>query len=57
MDIGEKSCLAFSEVIARAKVIVWNGPMGVFEFEKFAGGKKALEFEMLSLLATLKLSK
>jgi len=42
LDIGAKSCTAFSEVIARAKVIVWNGPMGVFEFEKFAGGTKAV---------------
>jgi phosphoglycerate kinase len=32
----------FAEVIARAKTIIWNGPPGVFEFEAFAGGTKAM---------------
>jgi phosphoglycerate kinase len=38
LDIGPNSVLQFQEVISRAKVIVWNGPMGVFEFEKFSTG-------------------
>jgi len=42
LDCGPKSSQQFAEVIARAKVIVWNGPAGVFEFEKFANGTKAL---------------
>ncbi|MFZ4599086.1 MAG: phosphoglycerate kinase [Terrimicrobiaceae bacterium] len=42
LDCGPKSATLFSEVIARAKTIVWNGPSGVFEFEKFAAGTKAV---------------
>ncbi|KAJ2077091.1 phosphoglycerate kinase [Coemansia sp. RSA 988] len=38
LDIGAESIKKFAEVISRAKTIVWNGPCGVFEFEKFAGG-------------------
>lgn len=40
-DCGPKSRAANAEVIGRAKTIVWNGPLGVFEFEKFAAGTKA----------------
>jgi phosphoglycerate kinase len=32
----------FAQVIGRARTIVWNGPSGVFEFEKFAGSTKAM---------------
>jgi len=32
----------FVEVVGRAKQIVWNGPVGVFEWDKFAKGTKAL---------------
>ena len=42
LDAGPKSRELFKEVIARAKVIVWNGPAGVFEFDNFANGTKAL---------------
>ncbi|KAL4108167.1 hypothetical protein QTP88_018409 [Uroleucon formosanum] len=42
LDCGPESRKLFSEPIARAKVIVWNGPAGVFEFDKFAYGTKAL---------------
>ncbi|XP_077298266.1 phosphoglycerate kinase isoform X2 [Arctopsyche grandis] len=42
LDVGPKSNVLFADPIARAKVIVWNGPAGVFEFEKFAGGTRAL---------------
>lgn len=42
LDIGPKSIALFREPIKRAKVIVWNGPAGVFEFENFAKGTKAL---------------
>nr|ADQ89809.1 phosphoglycerate kinase [Bombyx mori] len=42
LDVGPKSRELFADPIARAKVIVWNGPAGVFEFEKFAGGTRAI---------------
>ncbi len=42
LDIGPKTCELFAKVIASAKTVVWNGPMGVFEFEKFAVGTKAV---------------
>lgn len=38
LDIGPSAVLRFSEVISNAKTILWNGPMGVFEFENFAEG-------------------
>jgi phosphoglycerate kinase len=44
LDCGPKTMQQFSEVIKRAKTIVWNGPMGVFEIDKFASGtKKAMD--------------
>ncbi len=42
LDIGPKSIELFSKVIASAKTIFWNGPVGVFENEKFASGTKAI---------------
>lgn len=42
LDIGPKSAELYASKIADAKTIVWNGPMGVFEFETFAGGTKAV---------------
>lgn len=42
LDCGPETQKLFIEPVARAKVIVWNGPAGVFEFEKFANGTKAL---------------
>ena len=42
LDAGPKTREAFAEVALRAKTIVWNGPMGVFEFDAFADGTKAL---------------
>ncbi|MCR5085696.1 MAG: phosphoglycerate kinase [Succinivibrionaceae bacterium] len=41
-DLGPKSIANIVEVIKNAKTILWNGPVGVFEFEQFAGGTKAL---------------
>jgi len=49
LDCGPKSRQAFAEVIARAKVVVWNGPAGVFEFENFAQGTRALMDSVVSL--------
>ena len=42
LDIGPKSVELFSETIKNAETVVWNGPMGVFEFEAFAVGTKAV---------------
>jgi phosphoglycerate kinase len=42
LDIGPQSILAMREIIAKAKTIVWNGPVGVFEFDAFAAGTRAL---------------
>ncbi|OUM66967.1 hypothetical protein PIROE2DRAFT_50770 [Piromyces sp. E2] len=42
LDIGPKSSASFEKVILSAKTIVWNGPPGVFEFDKFADGTKAM---------------
>ncbi|CDI48437.1 phosphoglycerate kinase [Clostridium tetani] len=38
LDIGPKTSKLYAEAVQRAKTVVWNGPMGVFEFEKFAKG-------------------
>ena len=38
LDIGEETVAAYAKVIAKAKTVVWNGPMGVFEFPAFAKG-------------------
>ena len=42
MDIGENAAIQFANVIKRSKTILWNGPMGVFEMEKFQHGTKAI---------------
>jgi len=42
LDIGPRTVAAFRDIIAHAGTVVWNGPMGVFEFEKFAKGTFAI---------------
>lgn len=42
LDIGPESAANFAKEIVEAKTVFWNGPMGVFEIEKFAGGTKAV---------------
>ena len=41
-DIGEKTQQKFKEILSSAKTIIWNGPVGVFEFEKFSLGTKTI---------------
>lgn len=42
MDIGPETAAYFSELVKKAKTIVWNGPLGVFEFEQFGNGTRLL---------------
>ena len=42
LDIGPDSGRAFADALADAKTVFWNGPMGVFEFDAFAGGTRAV---------------
>ena len=42
LDIGPESQKLFAEKLATAKTVAWNGPMGVFEFDAFAGGTRAV---------------
>lgn len=42
LDIGPKSAAALAELLKAAGTVVWNGPIGMFEFNQFAGGTKVL---------------
>ncbi|PKF88212.1 phosphoglycerate kinase [Bacillus sp. BA3] len=42
LDIGPKTSELFADVIKSSKLVIWNGPMGVFEFDKFAKGTKTV---------------
>lgn len=42
LDVGPETRKAFADAIKDAKTILWNGPAGVFEFEKFTGGSRAI---------------
>jgi phosphoglycerate kinase len=42
LDIGPETCERFAQAIASARTIFWNGPMGVFEWPRFAAGTKAV---------------
>lgn len=42
LDIGPKTAEIYSNVIQESKLVIWNGPMGVFEMTKFAGGTRAV---------------
>ena len=49
MDIGPKTQKLFADALAGAKTVVWNGPMGVFEFPNFAKGTIAIAQAMADL--------
>jgi phosphoglycerate kinase len=42
LDIGPKTAETYRDVIQKSKLVIWNGPMGVFEIDKFAEGTKAV---------------
>ena len=42
LDIGPKAAAAFAALLEKSQTIIWNGPVGVFEFDQFGGGTKAL---------------
>lgn len=42
LDVGARTAKTFAGLIARAGTIVWNGPVGVFEYDQFAGGTRAI---------------
>lgn len=52
LDIGPETIKRFRQELANAKTIVWNGPIGVFEFEKFADGTREIANAMASSSAT-----
>ena len=41
-DVGPKSQSQLADIIAAAKTIIWNGPVGVFEFDQFGAGTEAI---------------
>eukprot|EP00069_Balaena_mysticetus_P022602 bmy_14262T0 len=47
LDCGPESSKKYAEAVGRAKQIMWNGPVGVFEWEAFARGTKALMDEVV----------
>ncbi|VXD18359.1 phosphoglycerate kinase [Planktothrix paucivesiculata] len=52
LDIGPDSIKVFQEALGDCKTVIWNGPMGVFEFEKFAAGTKAIALTLADLTKT-----
>ena len=49
LDIGPQSIKVFQNALAECKTIIWNGPMGVFEFDKFADGTNAIATTLADL--------
>jgi phosphoglycerate kinase len=52
LDIGPDSVKMFQEALADCKSVIWNGPMGVFEFDKFAVGTEAIAHTLAGLTKT-----
>ena len=51
-DIGEKTIEMFKQELKTAKTVIWNGPLGLFEFEQFAIGTNTIAHELAELEAT-----
>jgi phosphoglycerate kinase len=56
MDIGIRSCILFDKVLKKAKTILWNGPMGVFEFESFSQGSRLITSKIQTIAEKLQAS-
>ena len=52
LDIGPETRQTFARVVQNAKMVIWNGPMGVFEFEPFAAGTRAVAKALADSAAT-----
>lgn len=52
LDIGPDSIKVFQEALSDCKAVIWNGPMGVFEFDKFAAGTDAIAHTLAGLTGT-----
>jgi phosphoglycerate kinase len=52
LDIGRETITAYEHLLADAKTVVWNGPMGVFEIDKFAAGTNAVAKAVASVKGT-----
>lgn len=52
LDIGPRSQTTYGEAVRGAKLVIWNGPMGVFEWSAFAAGTRALAMAMAETSAT-----
>ena len=52
LDIGPDSVKVFQEALKECKTVIWNGPMGVFEFDKFAVGTEAIANTLAELTPT-----
>lgn len=52
LDIGPDTCARYMEIISRARTVVWNGPMGVFEIDAFAKGTNNVAFALAGVKGT-----
>ena len=52
LDIGEETRRAYTEELQKAKTVIWNGPLGVFEFPRFAVGTNTIAEELSKINAT-----
>jgi phosphoglycerate kinase len=52
LDIGPDSVKVFQAALADCKTVIWNGPMGVFEFDKFAKGTEAIAYSLAEITKT-----
>lgn len=49
LDIGPKTVEYFSDILEKAKIVLWNGPMGVFEFDNYSGGTFSILKKLVEL--------
>jgi phosphoglycerate kinase len=52
LDIGPDAVKVFQAALADCKTVIWNGPMGVFEFDKFAKGTEAIAYSLADITKT-----